>query len=87
LNYQEFGSIFDAAAIGQFLGGIDPRNGVSKPGFINESCLFNPGLMTFVWERDAYGRLVPYAIYGSTKARINNLHIHSKKLEGFFSGG
>ena len=37
-NYHKFNSIFDAAAIGQYLGGIDPAN---KPGdttgFINEN--------------------------------------------------
>ena len=42
VHEEHFKSIFDAAALGQFLGGIDPRNGDSMPGFINESCLFNP---------------------------------------------
>jgi len=83
LHYSLFQSIFDAAAIGQFLGGIDPRNGPSVPGFINESCIFNPSALIYVWEEDANGRRVPYALYGQSKCRINNLHIHSKKLNQF----
>jgi hypothetical protein len=83
--FEEFQSIFDAAALGQYLGGIDPRNGESKPGFINESCVFNPSLLRFIWEQDSQGRWIPFAIFGKTCCRINNLHIHSKKLENFIS--
>jgi len=77
-----FNSIFDAAALGQFLGGIhtDP-----VPGFINETCLFNPSLLTYEWIKDGQGRLVPFALFKDTKYRINNLHIHSKQLKKFSS--
>ena len=85
MNFSSFLSIFDGAAIGQFLGGIDPKNGVSKPGFINESCLFNPSLIKFTWEVDDCDRRVPYASYGNSISRINNLHIHSKNLQKFTS--
>ncbi len=81
----EFNSIFDAAAWGQFLGGIDPRNGHSVPGFINETCLFNPSKIECKWEMDAKERKVPYAYMGSKGYRINNLHIHSKNLKAFAS--
>lgn len=84
-NIELFNSIFDAAAIGQYLGGIDPRNGNSQPGFINESCLFNPSLLIYEWIVDAEGRNVPFAIYDNKKFRINNLHIHSKNLWKFAS--
>lgn len=84
-NYDQFCSIFDAAALGQYLGGIDPRNGPSSPGFINERCVFNPSLLSFEWFLDDRERRVPYAIYGQTLCRINNLHVHSKKLEEFMS--
>jgi hypothetical protein len=84
-NFEAFNSIFDAAAIGQFLGGIDPRNGISKPGFINESCLFNPALLTFEWKPDEHERKIPYACFEKAKARINNLHVHSKNLKAFAS--
>lgn len=84
-NINNFKSIFDAAALGQFLGGIDPRNDISVPGFINESCLFNSSYLSYKWELDQLGRRVPYAIFKEKKYRINNLHIHSKKLEQFKS--
>jgi len=80
-----FKSIFDAAAIGQFLGGIDPRHGDSRPGFINESCLFDPSRLKYMWKRDAQDRLVPYASFNDKVYRINNLHIHSKNLKAFSS--
>lgn len=84
-NIDQFESIFDGAAFGQYLGGIDPRNGVSKPGFINETCLFNPSLLTIEWRVDEKGRNVPFAICKGNAYRINNLHIHSKFLENFRS--
>lgn len=81
----EFRSIFDAAAIGQYLGGIDPRNGEKGPGFINESCVFNPSKMQFIWKMDEKGRRIPFAKYGEVEYRVNNLHIHSKQLDKFQS--
>lgn len=85
-NIELFNSIFDAAALGQYLGGIDPSlYGSSSPGFINESCVFNPSLLTYEWIADEANRSVPYAVYAGTRYRINNLHIHSKKLELFKS--
>jgi hypothetical protein len=79
-------SIFDAAAIGQFLGGGDlSHHPNTLPGFINESCVFNPSLLNYIWELDAFGRRVPYAVYKNKKYRINNLHIHSKQLHLFKS--
>ncbi len=80
-----FDSIFDAAALGQYLGGIDPKNGASSPGFINESCIFNPSKLHFRWERDLEGRNVPYAYFEGVERRINNLHIHCKNLKLFSS--
>ncbi|MEI6242401.1 MAG: hypothetical protein WCP39_03235 [Chlamydiota bacterium] len=87
-HIQDFGSIFDAAALGQYLGGIDPRNGESKPGFINETCIFRPSFLKIEWIQDERGRKVPYASYhDGKKFRINNLHIHSKNLSKFLSIG
>lgn len=84
-NIDLFNSIFDAAAIGQYLGGIDPRNGESRPGFVNESCVFNPSLLVYEWVEDLEGRKIPLAVYGGQKFRINNLHVHSKNLRQFAS--
>lgn len=80
-----FHSIFDAAAIGQYVGGISPRNGEAIPGFINESCLFNPSQVWLEWRYDDEGRRVPYMIFEGEAYRINNLHIHSKNLVRFLS--
>jgi hypothetical protein len=88
-NYYQYATelegIFDAAALGQYLGGIDPRNGPSAPKFINESCIFNPSYFTFLWELDTKGRIVPYAVCNNIRSRIFNLHIHSKNLAQFTS--
>ncbi len=84
-NCKRFNSIFDAAAIGQHLGGVDPKHGSLKIGFINETCLFNPSKLQYQWRVDAMGRKVPYAILNGQSYRINNLHVHSKQLEKFKS--
>jgi len=84
-NIDVFGSIFDGCAIGQYLGGTDPRNGHSEPGFVNEKCLFNPSLLTYQWEKDEHGRNVPFMFFNGERYRINNLHIHSKDLKKFLS--
>lgn len=84
-NIENFKSIFDAAAIGQYLGGIAPVHGTPQPGFINETCLFNPSHLTYEWRHDAQGRRVPFAICNGVPYRINNLHIHSKQLHLFRS--
>lgn len=84
-NFDDFQSIFDAAAIGQYLGGISPRNGAAVPGFINESCLFDPSQFQYVWKEDSKGRWAPFILYKEVAYPINNLHIHSKNLVSFFS--
>lgn len=83
--FQQFQSIFDAAAIGQYLGGTNLRNEATKPGFINESSLMNPSDFLYKWEEDAEGRKCPYAFDGYSWIKINNLHIHSKQLHLFKS--
>lgn len=80
-----FNSIFDGAAIGQYLGGTDPIHENSDPGFINETCVFDPSQLIFEWRKDEQGRKVPFAVCEGTAYRINNLHIHSKRLHDFRS--
>ncbi len=84
-HYEEFHAIFDAAAMGQYLGGVDPIHGPVQPGFINESCVVNPSLFDYEWVEDSGGRKVPYAIYKDEKIKIVNLHIHCKDLKKFSS--
>ncbi len=82
---EEFQSIFDAAYHGQYLGGEDPRNGPAGPGFVNPHCVIKSSLLEYTWERDAEERLVPFAHFQGKKLRINNLHIHCKRLWDFYS--
>lgn len=85
-HFDDFISIFDAAAIGQYLGGIDPIHQHVGAGFINESCVFNPSYFQYEWIVDAQGRRVPVAIYKNEAYKINNLHVHCKDLKSFYSG-
>jgi len=84
----EMGGVFDAAALGQYLGGVDPRNsgGQNTVGFINESCLFDPSVYSYGWKEDSAGRKVPYLRGPSGSSwPILGLHIHSKRLGDFAS--
>ena len=81
-NLEKFNSIFDGAAMGQYLGGIDPRNqGGDTVGFINESSLFDVSKFNFEFHTDDKNRRIPFLIYKNQKYKINNLHIHCKNLK------
>jgi hypothetical protein len=76
-------TIFDAAAMGQYIGGVDPRNipGDTR-GFINETCVIKyPSEGNFLWIVEA-GVNKPFFKTNTGKLlRIFNLHVHSKALE------
>lgn len=85
-----FGGIFDAAAIGQYLGGIDARNAppgavAGGPGFINETCVFDPSRCRFAVAIDGDGRRHPTISAGGRTWPILSLHVHSKVLAPFLS--
>lgn len=83
-NYELFnGFIFDAAAIGQYLGGVDPRNipGDTR-GFINETCIVKYNLYHFVW-KNIDGIQKPFIVIDGIEIPIFNLHIHCKNLAKF----
>lgn len=91
-NFDKFKSVFDAAAIGQYLGGVDSRNlklnffvNFFKPKtkFINESAVYDVSNFDYYWHTDEFERKVPYLKYKGINFKINNLHIHSKKLNLF----
>jgi len=86
-HFDKFKSIFDGASIGQYLGGIDPRNtsNTNTKGFINESTLFDVSKFIIQFEFDGKKRKIPYIIYKNKKIKINNLHIHCKNLKQFMS--
>ena len=79
INHQKFGYLFDAAAMGQYLGGVDPRNqpGDTK-GFVNETCVIKYNKYHFIWENRK-----PYIIINDMIFPIFNLHIHHKNLQDF----
>jgi len=82
-NFSEFDGIFDGAAIGQYLGGIDSRNKSGNTiGFINETCVIKYNKYTFKWivNNNLY---YPFIIIDGIEIPIYNLHIHSKLLELF----
>ena len=80
-----YGFIFDAAAIGQYIGGVDPRNieGDTR-GFINEECVIQYGREGEVeWKKTETGISRPFFVRNGrdTQIPIFNLHIHSKNLK------
>lgn len=81
----DFNAIFDAAYIGQYLDGVDPRNGPYPRRYINPHCVIKATEMTFSWEFDDQRRKIPYVTYYGVKRKINNLHIHSKRTKNFLS--
>jgi len=82
-NFSEFKSIFDGAAIGQYLGGVDPRNiQGDSTGFINETCVIKYNQYKFKWVQQGKHSFPHIEINGQL-IPINNLHIHSKKLRKF----
>lgn len=81
----EFQSLFDPAHFGQFLGGMDPRNGDDSKSYVNPHSVINASSFTYTWEKDSKGRWIPFCEYDGKKLKINNLHIHSKRLSDFYS--
>ena len=84
-NFNEFNSIFDSAAIGQYLGGVDSRNiSGDTRGFVNETCVIKYDVYKFVWIK-TNSLYIPHIIINDNLIRINNLHIHSKDLHNFLA--
>jgi len=84
-NWEQFNLIFDAAAIGQYLGGVDPQNiaGDSK-GFVNETCVIKYNKYEIVWEEDTvFGIRRPFLLQENDVFPIFNLHIHCKEVDKF----
>jgi hypothetical protein len=82
-NFATFSCIFDAAAIGQYLGGIDPKNDPNDTtGFVNETCVIKYNRFRIWFEECETGKK-PYILINGTKYEIFNLHIHCKNLKKF----
>ena len=77
--FDEFNSIFDGAAIGQYLFGIDCLENPNKKtiGFVNETTIFKSSDFRYFF-KNGY----PYMILDSNEeVPINNLHMHCKNLK------
>lgn len=83
-NYEKTRTLFDAAAFGQYLGGIDPRNGESKKGFINETAVYSPADFQVIWKHENSIKK-PFIVFQGEEYPLANLHIHSKNLKEFRS--
>lgn len=79
---EHFGVLFDSLVVGQYLGGVDPRNaGGHKSGcYMNETALYSMQEMTFRWEHD--NALWRPIIDNRPLAMI---HLHCKSLKSFLS--
>jgi hypothetical protein len=87
VNFDKFNAIFDAAALGQYLGGVDPRNidGDTR-GFISTQCSVNYSNFQFNWKlNNIKGIYQPYIIIDGIAYPIKNLHVHCKRLASFNS--
>ena len=82
-NFKDFNLIFDAAAMGQYLGGIDPKNDSSNTiGFVNETCVIKYNNYKFFYNViDNIKK--PFLLINNIPFRVFNLHIHSKNLKNF----
>ena len=76
--------IFDAAAIGQLVGGVDPRNaGGDTRGFVNETCVIKyKDECNIIWKL-ADGFTKPFLRMKEVDVPIFNLHIHCKDLVSY----
>jgi hypothetical protein len=84
LDYKLTGGIFDAASIGQYLFGIDPRNKrlPLSNGFINENCIIDMRKLAFQIDLES-GILDIHDKASNCKVNLYNLHVHSKRFDIF----
>ena len=83
-RYRDFGGVFDAAALGQYLGGVDSGFAKDTRGFVNETAVYDPRNFKLTW-RLVDNLWVPCGEIGTERFSVFNLHIHSKNLAPFMS--
>ena len=79
------GGIFDAASMGQYLFGVDPKNLPYQPcqnGFVNENTLIDFTQSKFSVNHD---HLIFNHCNNDYPLRIYNIHLHSKSFKPFFN--
>ena len=86
-NYNHFKFIFDAAAMGQYIGGVDPMNDARNTvGFVNETCVIKYNNYEFYWFI-INGIKKPFIKINEEMIPIFNLHIHCKDLGKYGESG
>jgi len=79
-----FPCIFDAAAHGQYLGGIDPIHSGAGVSFVNRDTDYRSDQFLYGWAVDSAQRRYPTLVDKVGKIwPIANLHVHSKRLDDF----
>ena len=87
-NYSFYqNTVFDSAALGIYLGGVDPfhTDGMIMTGLRSIWSAIDYTPYRFEWKTDTMGRNIPYVIGEQGIVQINNLHIHSKDLTACLS--
>lgn len=81
-NFKMFNSIFDGASAGQFVGGTqsDPPGWCGLHHYLGRDLLKHK--YSFEWRKENNLR-IPHMKMGKKSYRMNNLHIHCKKLKEF----
>jgi hypothetical protein len=78
---ENFGGIFDGAAIGQYIGGVHWLNDPSETRFFeNESSDFHIADCEFSWKHNE--RRSPVLRFGDSETQVLAIHAHSKDLLG-----
>ena len=81
-GFELFGGVFDAAAIGQYLGGVHRLNIIENSVFfINESSDLNLDHFEFSWHFEG-GHRIPAISALNQLTTILSIHVHSKELKG-----
>jgi hypothetical protein len=78
-------ALFDAATLGIYINGTDPKYCKQGAGTVHARSLFNPHFFSFFWGEDEMGRAIPYLSFKGKTYRLFNLHFHSKKPEDYSS--
>jgi hypothetical protein len=79
---EEGWGLFDGAALGQFLGGVDPiHDRRDTRGFKNEMFDLDPSELELCWQVSEHSK-TPVTV-NTINQPIRNLHIHSKQTERF----
>ena len=85
-GYDYFGSLFDPASWGQFVGGTTDcvPGAKAEDHHIGQYLRKNPEFKV-VWILDEKGKRIPHFFDCNQLYKINNLHIHSKQLGKYVS--